>query len=461
MASISLLELNELFQDYEGETPHEDATLTDPEPITTRTLEPHPSVGGRHLTVWSLAALAAGLGLGIAFHGSEAPEVATLAAALKSVGRVWIVALQITVVPLVLSHAVLAVLRTERLGSLGAKTLVLFLAMLVVAAAFTLLVAPVVIALYRVDPATVAALRSAVTVPEWLRSALTGETALGDWFRGYVPASVIRVFQGGNLLLLLLGAMLLALAARGVAGRHRESLTRRTQVLADAALRVVGWILRFTPVGVFALSFGLALGAGVNAAGLLTFYILVVSGTMLAFTGLLYPLTALLSGLPMRRFAHAVAPAQVVALSTRSSLVSLPALIEGARDRLGLPVSATGFVLPLAVSTFKLSMAISHPIMLLFVAHLFGVPLGPGQIAVFVGTIFLMSFTVPGIPGGAPGVGTLPAFLAAGVPLEGVLILDAVEAIPDIFKTITNVTADMSAAAIVTRRSTSDPPGAA
>ena len=73
------------------------------------------------------------------------------------------------------------------------------------------------------------------------------------------------------------------------------------------------------------------------------------------------------------------------------------------------------------------------------------------RILLFVVSIFLFSFTVPGIPGGNPGIATLPLFLAAGVPIEGVVILDAVDAVPDIFKTITNVTADMSAATIVTR----------
>lgn len=159
--------------------------MTHPPPVSAKSLPERPqSVGGRHLTAWSLAALVAGLGLGVALHGSEASEVATLASSLQSVGRVWIVALQITVVPLVLSQAVLAVLRTERLGSLGAKTLALFIALLMLAAAFTLLLAPPVIALYPVDPATVAALRSAVTVPEPLLSALARETPLFDWFRG-------------------------------------------------------------------------------------------------------------------------------------------------------------------------------------------------------------------------------------------------------------------------------------
>ena len=120
-------------------------------------------------------------------------------------------------------------------------------------------------------------------------------------------------------------------------------------------------------------------------------------------------------------------------------------------------MAATGFVLPPAVATFKLSLAVSHPLMLLFLGHAFGVPLGLDRILVFTGTILLMSFATLGIPGGNPGVSTLPAFVAAGVPVEGVLILDTVEAIPDIFKTILNVTADMTAAAIATRSPGADP----
>lgn len=409
-------------------------------------------LGGRHLTAWSLATLLLGLGLGIALHGSTAPWVGALASALKPIGRYWILALQLTVVPLVLTQAFAAVLKTERLGALGARTLALFVILLGAGAVFTLLIAPPLIALYPVDPASVNALRSGVSVPEPLREAVSSGTSLGDWVRGYLPTSVGRLVRGGNLLVVLLSAIVLGLVARRVAGERRKRLQRGTQTVADAALRVVGWILLFSPVGVLALSFGLALSAGGSTVGLMIFFVVLVSALMLVFTGLLYPVTAVLSGISMRHFARGVAPAQLVAASTRSSLASLPALIEGGRDRLGLPVAATGFVLPLAVSTFKVSMVLSHPVMLLFIAHGFGVPLGPDRILLFVATIALFSFGVPGIPGGAPGVSTLPIFLAAGVPLEGVLLLDVVEAIPDIFKTITNVTADLAVATIVTRR---------
>lgn len=373
-----------------------------------------------------------------------------LASALEPIGRLWISVLKLTVVPLVLTQAIAAVMRTERLGALGFKTLAVFLALLAGAALFTLLAAPPLIGLYRVDPATIAALRAGVSVPDAVRDALGSETVLSDWLWGFVPTSVTRLFRGANFLLVLLGTIGVALIAKRLAGPRRTQLQRGATRLADLAMLVVGWILRVMPLGVLALSFGLALSAGGGAVGLMTFYVILVSGLLLVFTGLLYPLTAIIAGIPIGRFALAVAPAQLVAVSTRSSLASLPALVEGGRER-GLPIAATGFVLPLAVATFKLSMAISHPFMLLLLAHAFGVPLGLEQILVFVGTMFLISFATLGIPGGNPGVSTLPAFVAAGVPVEGVLILDAVEVIPDIFKTITNVTADMSAAAIVTR----------
>lgn len=409
-----------------------------------------PSFGGRHLTAWSLAALGLGLGLGMALHGSQAPWVGKLANALDPIGRLWISVLQLTVVPLVLTQTFAAVMRTERLGAIGVKTMAVFLAMLAAAALFTLLAAPPLIALYRIDPSTVALLKVGFSVPDTVRGALESETVLSDWLWGFIPTSVTRLFRGSNFLLVLLSTIGLALIAKSLAGARREQLQHGATRLADLAMMVVGWVLRAMPLGVLALSFGLALSAGGSAVGLMTFYVVLVSGLLLAFTGLLYPLTAILAGIPIRRFAQAVAPAQLVAVSTRSSLASLPALVEGGRER-GLPIAATGFVLPLAVATFKLSMAISHPFMLLFLAHAFGVPLGVDRIAVFVGTIFLISFATLGIPGGNPGVSTLPAFVAAGVPVEGVLILDAVEVIPDIFKTVTNVTADMSVAGIVTR----------
>lgn len=385
-------------------------------------------------------------------HGSQSPLVGSLGDALRTLGRVWITALQFTVVPLVLTQALFAVLSTEKLGALGGKTLLLFAAMLIGAAAVSLLLSPAIVALYNPDPSTIAAIKAGVSVPESLQSALGEGTTAGDWLGGWLPASLGRLFRGANLLPVIVCAMLLGLLGRNLPAPQRERFRRVAERLAGLALRVIGWVLVFTPIGVLALSFGFARGAGGSALGFLTLYIVLVSAMMLLVTALLYPLAALGAQVPLRRFARAVAPAQLVALGTRSSLASLPAMVEGGRAHLQLPPAGTGFVLPIAVATFKLNIAVSHTFTLLFLAHVFDVALSPSKILVFTATVLLISFATPGIPGGNPGVGTLPVFLAAGIPIEGVLILDAVDAIPDIFKTLINVTGDLCAATILTAR---------
>ena len=242
------------------------------------------------------------------------------------------------------------------------------------------------------------------------------------------------------------------MAVRRLDEEYREPIRRVVQGAAEAMLRCVRWVLSVTPVAVFILTLSFSLQAGGAGAQMLGAFALVVSGLMLLFTALLYPLSALLGGTGITRFARAVAPAQLVAVSTRSSLASLPALVEGAREHLRLPAPATSFVLPLSVSVFKLNRTISSPVKLLFLAHAYQVSITPQTMVVFLLTVMLLSFTSAGIPNGGAAFKTLPAYLAAGVPIEGVIILEAVETIPDIFKTLLNVTGDMSVATILNRQ---------
>ena len=94
---------------------------------------------------------------------------------------------------------------------------------------------------------------------------------------------------------------------------------------------------------------------------------------------------------------------------------------------------------------------ISGLVKLLFLAHVFQVRVGLPQVITFLATVFVMSVSALGIPGGGSTFRLLPAYLAAGIPIEGIVVLEAVDTIPDIFKTLMNVTGDMSAATILSR----------
>jgi proton glutamate symport protein len=136
----------------------------------------------------------------------------------------------------------------------------------------------------------------------------------------------------------------------------------------------------------------------------------------------------------------------MVAVSTRSSIASLPALLDGARRKLDVPPPVLGFALPFAVSAFKVNRTISGPLSMMFLAYWYDIDLQATQILAFVVTVMIMSFSSPGIPSGGDTMKTLPAYLAAGIPLEGVIMVKAVDVIPDIFKTLVNVTGYMTVA---------------
>lgn len=419
-----------------------------PRDATTRTA---PSLSR---TAWALAALVAGLVPGILLHGSTQAWVGKLAAIIAPIGQLWVAALRLTVVPLVITQAFAAIVRARSdrsTGVLGVKALLLFVIMLLAAGLLTLVIAPPLVALYPADAQTAASLRAGTSIPESaLEAARERQTSLGDRVAGLVPGNIFQALSSGEILPVLLFTIFFALAVSHLAPERREPLNRVFQALGDAMMTLIGWILKATPLGVCVLAFEMAIQTGVQVTGFLAAFVAIVSAVLILFTVLLYPVTAILGRIPIRRFARAVAPAQLVAASTRSSLASLPALVEGAQEHLGLPAPATGFVLPLSVSAFKVNRTISSTVKLLFLAHVFHVHLGPFDLATFLVTVLVLSFSTPGIPGGSAFL-TLPAYLAAGVPIEGVVILETVITIPDIFRTLLNVTGDMSAAAILSR----------
>jgi Na+/H+-dicarboxylate symporter len=409
---------------------------------------------GITITVWSLIALGAGLGLGALGHGSQAAGFSIVGQVVEPLGHLWVSALQMTVLPLVVVYLLAAIVGAggeDSLGGLGSRAVGLFVGMLVLAAIFTLIVTPPLISAAAPEPGAFAQLQATTKVPQAARDAATaGATSVGDWIATLLPSNLFVAASRGDVLPLLLFSVLLALAIRQLPDEQRHPLQTGAEALTAALLILVRWLLVATPVGVFALAYGLGRETGLGALGVLGGLVALQCGLMVAFTLLLYPISAVLGRVSVGAFARAILPAQLVALTTRSSIASLPALVEGAH-KLNLPASATTFVLPLTVSLFKVNRTISSTSKLLFLAHVYGVPLTASTIATFVATVVVMSFSSAGLPGGGSAFKTLPAYIAAGLPIEGIVLAEAVETIPDIFKTVLNVTGDLSAATLLSR----------
>lgn len=409
--------------------------------------------GGRmSLTTRVLASLIAGLLVGALVSASGNAGLLSAVAWIQPVGELWVNAIRMTVVPLVVAMligGVASVTDLSSVGRLGARTMVTFLGMLLGTATLALLAAPPVFALIDIDPRTIASLRIENTVsPETVRQLPT----FGEWLTGLVPINPIRAAADGAMLPLVVFSILFAAAIMRASPETKRVLLDFFRALGEAMMVLVSWVILAAPIGVFALAVGLATRLGGSAVGALGFYVLAICAFFLGTTILLYPLAVIVGGVSLRSYAKAISPAQAVALSTRSSLASLPALIDVSEKRLKLPSAVGGFVLPLAVSTFKMSTPITHLCGALFLSQLYGVPLSGAQMLVIAALGVVLSFSSPGIPSGSLII-MMPVLAYVGLPAEGVGILIAVDVLPDATKTVLNVTGDIVAATIVARHS--------
>src|SRR4051812_9201305 len=395
-----------------------------------------------------LLALALGIGGGIVTAATHNAQLIALAGYISPIGSLWVSAIRMTVVPLVVSLLITGVASAadiKAVGRLGGRAVLVFVLMLAGAAAIAVPLVPLLFSL----------------LPEGVRPALPPGAAdaaklvagdqpptLAGWLTSLVPSNPVAAAANGAMMPLVVFTLLFALAIVQSKPESRAALVGFFGAMAEAMLVLVRWIILAAPVGVFALVFPLAAQAGAGLVGAIGFYIVAYSVGSIVMILLCYPLVAAVARVPMRRFGKAVLPAQLIAFSSSSSIATLPAMVKSAEEGLGLPERVTGFVLPLAASTFKFAGPLSWTVGASFVGWFYNVPLHLPQLATIAFAAVFLSFGVPGVPRGA-FIMLAPLFLAIGLPVEGIGLLIAVDAIPDTFATVLNVMGDLTAATLL------------
>jgi len=398
-----------------------------------------------------LVALGAGVAGGTAIAASGNASLLRAADLIAPVGTLWVNAIRMTVIPLVVSLLITGVASAtdvKWIGRLGGRTVLVFVLLLTGTA---IIVMPFGRPLFALLPPHGIASPPPGATEAAGQIATSGQTqSLSAWLTSLLPANPIAAAATGAMVPLILFTLLFALATARSPAAARLTLVGLFQALGDAMLTLVRWVVMIAPIGVFALVLPLAAHSGAAFAGGISFYIVAYSAASLAMTALLYPVVALAGNLPMRHFARAALPAQLIAFSSSSSVASLPALVESAERSLGLPSRVTGFVLPLAVSTFRVAAPLSWTVGALFVGWFYRIPLHTMNLATIAFAAVFLAFVAPGVPRGA-FIMLTPLFLAIGLPAEGIGILIAADAIPDTVATMLNVTGDLAAAVLVAR----------
>ncbi|MXO65049.1 dicarboxylate/amino acid:cation symporter [Altericroceibacterium endophyticum] len=397
----------------------------------------------------TFAALLAGLLLGWLF--AESNILPPVLAVAGPIGRLWLSALQMTIIPLVASLMIIGIVKmvdTAKAGAIARRTLTGIIGILAAGTLVAAFLVPFLLNVFPIPGAADAALQISDVTPQEI-------PGIGAFLESLIAPNVVAAAAETAMLPVIVFFACLALAIARLPREQHDGLMNLFEALAAAMLIVIGWVLRVAPLGVFALAIGVSARSGGDAIAALGHYILLVSSMGLLVLIAAYPVARLLGGQTLTSFARAILPAQAVALSTQSSLASLPAMLASCRT-LGIRETTSDFVLPLAVAIFRATSPAMNLAVAIYVAKLSGVPLTPATIAAGAAVALITTLGSVSLPGAVSFVTSIgPIALAMGVPVGPLALLVAVEMLPDLMRTVANVTMDVALAGAVDRRSDS------
>jgi len=400
--------------------------------------------------------LFAGLLLGLvaaALAGRGHPELVHLAQGLRPIGTLFLNLLSMVVIPLVATALFAGIARLgnlRRVSRLVVRTLAFFWGTALIAIAIGFLVGSIVLPRAVVSPDRQAALRAAaVADSSFIRKAAEGLPSGARFIVELIPANPIKAAVDGNLLPVVVFVTFLAVAAAGLPEEKRTSLLELSDITTEALIKIVHWVLLLAPLGIFALVAPIVAQYGWGLIKAMLWFVAAVILGLVIFIGAVYiPAVAVMGRLEPGRFLRAAFPSMMMGFSTTSSLATLPTMLQAAEGDLHIPRSIAGFALPLGASVNRAGSALYQAVAVLFIARLYGIPFGFSEMFMAAAAVFLASLTVAAVPSGSV-VSLLPAFTATGLPISGLSILIGLDRIPDMFRTMTNVTGHLTGAVVV------------
>ena len=431
------------------------------------------SLANRILLGLAVGAVAGALTLLI---GAGSPAVLEAArsfatSVLDPIGQVFLRLLFFVVMPLVFASLAAGVAQLgdlARLGPLSARTFTLFFLNMSIACAFGLVMMNVLQPGAVIDTDTKARL-----VAEYgdasgkliEKQAAQPDMSLQTIVDMFMPRNLVGAITGhdravlGEVLPLILFAILVGAAAIQLGGRRREQLQSGLELITELMTGIVRFALRLAPYAVPAMIYSVVvkvgwdilIALGLFVVGCLAVMVLHLFGTMSLWL-------KLFSRYSPMDFWRRIRPVLVTAFSTSSSNATLPAALASARDDLGIRPTTAGFVLPLGTTMNMAGTALYEGCVVLFVAQVFGIHLDLGQQLTLLLLAVLGAVAAAGIPGGSLPIiaGLLITF---GIPPEGIGIVLGADRLLDMTRTMVNVGADMVTTAVVDSLEHKDAPG--
>lgn len=372
----------------------------------------------------------------------------------EPLGRVWLNALIMVVIPLVISTLAVGVAGlgdVTRLGRIGLLTIACFLILTTLAVCLGLALVNTIRPGDGLDPAVRDNLMATYKGQSTQMMGLS-QGALGiNTFVNFVPRNPVKAMADGEMLAVIVFAMFIGVALTTIAREKAQPLLYVLESIAAVTIRIIDIVMRFAPYAVFFLIFSVTARFGLGLLATLAAYVVTVVGGLALFVVLVYPaaiaLVARRSPLDFFRKARIVA---VTAFSTSSSNATLPTTLRVTEEDFKVPREIAGFVVPLGATMNMNGTALFEGVTVLFIAQVFGMELAMGQQLIVVLMSVVTAIGTAGVPGGSIPL-LMMVLVMVGVPAEGIAIVIGIDRILDMCRTTVNVTGDIVTALIVDR----------
>jgi Na+/H+-dicarboxylate symporter len=358
------------------------------------------------------------------------------------VGKMFITALKMLVVPLVffsLIAGVLGIGDIRKLGSVGLKSFGLYMLTTAIAIATAIGLAAIVIPMFSSPGA------------KEIKPFIGKEAPpISDVLINIIPDNVVQAFANGNMLQIIFFSILLGISLLMV-GKKAEGIAKGVEVLNEAMMHMVNIVMSVAPYAVFALLAKAVAELGLDLLAQLAVYVVVlIAALMFHLFGTLMFILKLFSGLSPKRFLAKIRDAQIFAFSTASSNATIPVTLRSVTKRMGVDNSVASFTVPFGATINMDGTAIMQGVATVFIANVYGVDLG---ISGYL-TVILMSVLASIGTAGVPGVGLIMlsmVFVQVGLPVEGIGLILGVDRLLDMVRTAVNVTGDAVVTCVVAK----------
>lgn len=382
-----------------------------------------------------------GLSVGLGASMTDSPILHAIARESAPLGKLFINAIKMIVIPLVVAIIFSSVARlgdVRKLGKIGGATLAFYWVTLVPA----ILIGMGVMTLgLRFVPDMATPPVDDLPIPQ-LQS-------ITDFIVNLVPSNPFAAAADGAILPLIVFTALFAAAAGTLPLERRERMIASAEDISDALIKLVWWILFCAPIGVFGLIAPATAQMGWGIIQSLGVFIISVSLALVIFVAVVYlPLLLFRAKIGPVRFFTGILGAASISFSTTSTAAAIPVTLEEVTNNLDVSETTADLLVPLGASIYRPGSALFQGASIIFLAHIYGVPIALGTVGAVLLATFLVSLTVAPVPSSSV-VTMAPALDAIGVPVAGLALMLGIDRIPDMLRSVVNLVGQITATVLV------------